>query len=121
MIFLEARDDTLIQRFSETRHRHPLGEERGIATTVFVSAEYANRNALLITDLFQRGHEIALHGHVGFFLRDLLAFKNIRAGVAVADRPGGAAAGGIGIGADAHEGFLGNVHRRKASRQIGVA
>ena len=40
-----------------------LLEERGIATTVFVTAEYANRNALLVTDLFQRGHEIALHGY----------------------------------------------------------
>ena len=25
IIFLEARDDVLIRRFSETRHRHPLG------------------------------------------------------------------------------------------------
>jgi RNase adapter protein RapZ len=28
VLFLEARDDTLIQRFSETRRRHPLGEGR---------------------------------------------------------------------------------------------
>ena len=27
MIFLEARDDTLIARFSETRRRHPLADE----------------------------------------------------------------------------------------------
>ena len=31
IIFLEARDDVLIRRFSETRHRHPLADERGIA------------------------------------------------------------------------------------------
>jgi len=28
IIFLEARDDVLIRRFSETRHRHPLADER---------------------------------------------------------------------------------------------
>ena len=34
IIFLEARDDVLIRRFSETRHRHPLADERGIATSI---------------------------------------------------------------------------------------
>ena len=29
IIFLEARDEVLIRRFSETRHRHPLADERG--------------------------------------------------------------------------------------------
>ncbi|MEO7663529.1 MAG: RNase adapter RapZ, partial [Candidatus Limnocylindrales bacterium] len=29
VFFLEARDEVLIRRFSETRHRHPLGEGRG--------------------------------------------------------------------------------------------
>jgi UPF0042 nucleotide-binding protein len=33
-VFLEASDDVLIRRFSETRHRHPLGEERGIASSI---------------------------------------------------------------------------------------
>ena len=28
VLFLEAKDDTLIQRFSETRRRHPLGDSR---------------------------------------------------------------------------------------------
>jgi UPF0042 nucleotide-binding protein len=33
--FLEARDDVLIRRFSETRHRHPLdGSERGVAASI---------------------------------------------------------------------------------------
>jgi UPF0042 nucleotide-binding protein len=34
VFFLEARDDVLIRRFSETRHRHPLGEDRGIAAAI---------------------------------------------------------------------------------------
>jgi UPF0042 nucleotide-binding protein len=34
VFFLEARDDVLIRRFSETRHRHPLGEGRGIAAAI---------------------------------------------------------------------------------------
>jgi UPF0042 nucleotide-binding protein len=33
-VFLEASDDVLIRRFSETRHRHPLGDERGIASSI---------------------------------------------------------------------------------------
>lgn len=34
VVFLEATDDVLIRRFSETRHRHPLGDEHGIATSI---------------------------------------------------------------------------------------
>jgi len=34
VFFLEARDEVLIRRFSETRHRHPLGEARGIAAAI---------------------------------------------------------------------------------------
>jgi UPF0042 nucleotide-binding protein len=34
VVFLEATDDVLIRRFSETRHRHPLGDERGIANSI---------------------------------------------------------------------------------------
>ena len=34
IFFLEARDDVLIRRFSETRHRHPLGGQRGIASSI---------------------------------------------------------------------------------------
>ncbi len=36
IFFLEARDDVLIRRFSETRHRHPLADERGIAVSIDV-------------------------------------------------------------------------------------
>lgn len=35
VFFLEARDDVLIRRFSETRHRHPLdSEEGGVAASI---------------------------------------------------------------------------------------
>ncbi len=34
IIFLEARDEVLIRRFSETRHKHPLADERGIAASI---------------------------------------------------------------------------------------
>jgi RNase adapter protein RapZ len=34
VVFLEARDDVLIRRFSETRHRHPLADHRGIASSI---------------------------------------------------------------------------------------
>jgi UPF0042 nucleotide-binding protein len=35
VFFLEARDDVLIRRYSETRHRHPLDtEERGVAASI---------------------------------------------------------------------------------------
>src|SRR4051794_40378911 len=34
LVFLEARDDILIRRFSETRHRHPLGDGRGIGSAI---------------------------------------------------------------------------------------
>lgn len=34
VFFLEARDEVLIRRFSETRHRHPLHDARGIAAAI---------------------------------------------------------------------------------------
>jgi RNase adapter protein RapZ len=34
VIFLEANDDVLIRRFSETRHRHPLDDAKGIAASI---------------------------------------------------------------------------------------
>src|SRR5579859_3456112 len=34
VFFLEARDEVLIRRYSETRHRHPLAEDRGIAFSI---------------------------------------------------------------------------------------
>ncbi|MBU0641399.1 MAG: polysaccharide deacetylase family protein [Planctomycetes bacterium] len=38
-------------------------KRRGISTTVYVTADYANRNALLINELYRDGCEIALHGY----------------------------------------------------------
>jgi UPF0042 nucleotide-binding protein len=34
VFFLEATDEVLIRRFSETRHRHPLDEGRGVAAAI---------------------------------------------------------------------------------------
>jgi UPF0042 nucleotide-binding protein len=34
LVFLEARDEVLIRRFSETRHRHPLAGRRGISESI---------------------------------------------------------------------------------------
>src|SRR3954467_7037358 len=34
VVFLEASDDVLIRRYSETRHRHPLGDALGIARSI---------------------------------------------------------------------------------------
>ena len=34
VLFLEARDDALIRRFSETRHRHPLAGASGVAGAI---------------------------------------------------------------------------------------
>jgi UPF0042 nucleotide-binding protein len=39
IIFLEAREDVLIRRFSETRHRHPLADERGISASIQLERE----------------------------------------------------------------------------------
>ncbi len=34
VFFLEARDEVLVRRYSETRHRHPLGEPGGVAAGI---------------------------------------------------------------------------------------
>ncbi|MFL5777769.1 MAG: RNase adapter RapZ [Chloroflexota bacterium] len=34
VVFLEARDEIVIRRFSETRHKHPLEDHRGIANSI---------------------------------------------------------------------------------------
>ena len=39
IIYLEASDEVLIRRFSETRHRHPLADERGIASSIQMERE----------------------------------------------------------------------------------
>ncbi len=53
IFFLEARDDVLIRRFSETRHRHPLADERGIAVSIDVERamlEPIRRQADVVVD-----------------------------------------------------------------------
>lgn len=37
--------------------------ERNISTTIFVTADYANREALMVQDFYHEGFEIALHGY----------------------------------------------------------
>ena len=41
LIFLDSRDDVLMRRYSETRHRHPLGGEEGAPRSVAQSIEEA--------------------------------------------------------------------------------
>ncbi len=36
VFFLEARDEIIVRRFSETRHRHPLADQRGIASSIAI-------------------------------------------------------------------------------------
>lgn len=51
-IFLEARDDTLIARFSETRRRHPLGDD-GLTL-----AEAIHRERDALTQIAELGHRV---------------------------------------------------------------
>jgi len=51
-IYLDARDDTLIQRFSETRRRHPLAEEN------LTLAEAIAREREALEPIAQLGHRI---------------------------------------------------------------
>lgn len=51
-VFLDARDETLIQRFSETRRRHPL------ATDTDTLAEAIKREREALADIAQIGHHI---------------------------------------------------------------
>ena len=51
-IFLESRDDTLIQRFSETRRRHPLADE-GVSL-----AEAIHREREALAEVAELGHRI---------------------------------------------------------------
>ena len=45
VFFLEARDDVLIRRFSETRHRHPLDSDAGgVAASIARERDAAGRD-----------------------------------------------------------------------------
>lgn len=72
-IFLDARDDVLIQRFSETRRRHPLGD----ATTTLAEAISREREAL--ATLAPIGHRIDTShlrpNALRAFVRDFIALE----------------------------------------------
>lgn len=53
----EREDTAGIQRLANELLR------RGIPATVYVTADYANQNALLVHDLYALGFEVALHGY----------------------------------------------------------
>jgi UPF0042 nucleotide-binding protein len=71
VFFLEARDAVLIRRFSETRHRHPLGDQRGIAEAIaeerrLLEPIRAEAEVILDTsDLSLRELRERLFGHLG--------------------------------------------------------
>jgi UPF0042 nucleotide-binding protein len=52
VVFLEARTETLIQRFSETRRRHPLADDRRTLT------ECIERERELLADIADNAHRI---------------------------------------------------------------
>jgi UPF0042 nucleotide-binding protein len=72
VVFLEAADEVLIRRFSETRHRHPLADTRGIASSVVEERrllELVRDEADLIVDtsrLSLRELRERLFAHLGF-------------------------------------------------------
>jgi UPF0042 nucleotide-binding protein len=72
VVFLEAADEVLIRRFSETRHRHPLADTRGIASSVVEERrllEPVRDEADLIVDtsrLSLRELRERLFAHLGF-------------------------------------------------------
>jgi UPF0042 nucleotide-binding protein len=71
VIFLEARDEVLIRRYSETRHRHPLADQRGIASSIaeerrLLEPIRAEAHVVLDTsDLSLRELRERLFGHLG--------------------------------------------------------
>lgn len=71
VFFFEARDDVLIRRFSETRHRHPLGDQRGIASSIateraLLDPVRADADVVIDTsDLSLRELRERVFGHLG--------------------------------------------------------
>ena len=71
IFFLEARDEIIIRRFSETRHRHPLGDQRGIASSIseerrLLDAVRSDADVVLDTsDLSLRELRERLFSHLG--------------------------------------------------------
>jgi UPF0042 nucleotide-binding protein len=71
VFYLEARDEILIRRYSETRHRHPLGDQRGIASSIaeerrLLESVRAEADVVLDTsDLSLRELRETLFSHLG--------------------------------------------------------
>jgi UPF0042 nucleotide-binding protein len=71
VFFLEARDEVLIRRYSETRHRHPLSDQRGIASSIaeerrLLEPIRSEAHVVLDTsDLSLRELRERLFGHLG--------------------------------------------------------
>jgi RNase adapter protein RapZ len=71
VFFLEARDEVLIRRFSETRHRHPLADRRGIASSIaeerrMLDPVRSEADVVLDTsDLSLRELRETIFGHLG--------------------------------------------------------
>ena len=71
IFFLEARDDVLIRRFSETRHKHPLADQRGIASSIAAERRIldpvrSDADVVIDTsDLSLRELREKLFGHLG--------------------------------------------------------
>ena len=86
VFFLEARDDVLIRRFSETRHRHPLGEGRGVAAAiaderVLLDSVRAESDVVLDTsDLSLRELRERLFARLGGLEPDTMAIQLISFG-----------------------------------------
>ena len=58
-LFLDARDSTLIARFSETRRRHPLGDDQ---TSL---GEAIRRERELLAPIVELGHRIDTSDQIG--------------------------------------------------------
>jgi RNase adapter protein RapZ len=75
-VFLDARDDILIQRFSETRRRHPLGDE---GTTLAEAIASERESLALVADYGHRIDTSALRPNaLRSFIKDLAALNEGR-------------------------------------------
>jgi peptidoglycan/xylan/chitin deacetylase (PgdA/CDA1 family) len=62
-VYVNVQVDAELEDVDGLARLTTLLKERSINTTIYVTADYANRNGLTISDLFQQGFEIALHGY----------------------------------------------------------
>lgn len=75
LVFMECNDDVLVRRYAETRHRHPLAEDRplrdGIRHERRLMAPLAERATVIIdtTDMTLGDLKRILEGHFALFRR----------------------------------------------------